>query len=57
MKVKKLIIRALSLALAIITCFTLVACTGGKGSDNVIHTTNVKKSGLAEYGTFVFCKV
>ena len=56
MKVKKLIIRALSLALAIVTCFTLAACTGGKGDENYVHTTKVKKTEIAEYGNYVFCR-
>ena len=56
MKIKKIIIRALSLALAIVTCFTLVACTGGKGDDNDVHTTKVKKTQIAEYGNYVFCR-
>ncbi len=55
MKAKKIIIRCILPAFALLFIFMITSCKKDKTPQiNELHTTNVKKYGFAEYGNYVY---
>ena len=57
MKIKRKVFRCLGFIFALSLCFSSVSCKkelDNNGSE--LHTTNVKKYGIAEYGNYVYCE-